>query len=441
MADVTIFKKLFEVQILHDYFLTTVDGISFFDRDKAEKSDIISKKLLNKGYDANTLFKIEPDDATKQNLSNYKLVMAKTALGFVIGIEVSVQNKAGETLYQPRLQLKDTLNFVFTIRPEASFFKSITNISLRAPLPSIYYFTNKGKDQFDETTPTPYTSLPISNKPNIHQNGITYEMGALVDFGGTIREALQYTDGNEPSHWEDINDKRCVNNADRIVSPQNFSYSLKKSLNVTQIEFVLLDESDNEIKTITKTSTEALETVDLNFTKVDETDENSEKIPSGWYTLKITINEGVTILRTVYLNDSIYDKDNFAVVDIRFDELDSPFSLLGSEGFLKTRISAANEKIDHPIFEVRFKNRRTYWRYNKEGDFSAAEIAATTTHLAHEPEKLISIKPKALTETLVPFQNGTSMLLPYPRMPSIRIENERIFSEIFINQSNRLLNN
>lgn len=441
MADVTIFKRLFEVQILHDYFLTTVDGVSFFDKNKGDKENLISKKLENNLYDVRDLFEIQPNGNTKRNIENYKLVIANTALGFMVGIEVEVVNKAGETLYKPRFEIQNDVNFTFSVKPKVSAFKSITNISLRPTLPSIYYFTNKNKEVFNETTVPPYTSLSISNKANSAQNGLLYEMGSLVNFGGTLREALQFTDGTDASHWEDIADKRFVTDADRIALPHNFNYKIKKVLEVKSIKFVLVDLSNTEIKTIDKTSTEAIENVALNFTWVDESIENPERIPSGLYTLKITIGEEPEVSYVVYLNDSVYDNNNFATIDIRLDELDSAYSLLDAEGFLKTKIDASNQKIAHPIFEIRLKNRRTYWRYNKTGDFSPAEINATSTHLTHSPEQLISIKPKALTDTLVPFQNGTSMLLPYPRMPSIKIENERIFSEIFINQSNRLLNN
>ena len=436
-----IFKKLFEVQIFHDYFLTTVDGISFFDKSQAEKAELLTKKLDRNIYNINDLFTIEPVGLTKLRLREYKLIMSKTALGFIVGIEVDVVSQAGEILYKPRLELKNEVNLSFAITSKIPFFNSITNINLSSSLPSIHYFTNKGKEEFNETVGPPYTSLPISNKAGEHQNGLNYEMGALVDFGGTIKEALQYTDGNTPAHWVDIDDKRFVNNSDKILLPSNFNYSLKKDQNITQVDFILEDESNTVIKSISKSSAGALENVFLNFTKVDETDENSDAIPAGKYQLKIKENGGPEVIYQVYLNNDIYDKNIQGVIDIRLDELNSPFSLFDAGGFLKTKIDAANQKVSHPIFEIRFKNRRTYWRYNKEGDFSAAEVAATATHLNHQSEKLISKKPKALTETLVPFINGTSLMLPHPRMPSIKVENGNIFSEIFINQSNRLLNN
>ncbi|GAA4276765.1 hypothetical protein [Aquimarina mytili] len=446
MGEAIIFKRLFEVQILHDYFLTTVDGESFFDKNKADKESLILRKLQNRLYDIRDLFEIEAVGTTKSILNNYKLIVAKTALGFIVGTEVVVENQAGVTLYKPRFEFSNDTHLTFSIKPSASFFNSISNISLRPPLPSIYYFTNKDKEVFDEA-PFLYTSLPISNEVNIHQDGVLYEMGALADFGGTIREAVQYTDGNDPAHWVDITDKRFVSDADRALLPHNFSYTFKKEQNITQVEFVLEDENNNELKTISKSGLDTLDRVHLNFTKVDENNANSDDIPDGQYSLKVKANAGPEIVYQIYLNNDIYDKNYFAIVDIRFDELDSPYSLLDNKNYLKTRIDALDEKVTHPIFEIRLKNRRTYWRYNREGGFSEDDVNATNTFLKPEPElplvpeKLISLDPKGLTETLVPFINGTTLMLPHPRMPSIKIEKERIFSEIFINQSNRLLNN
>lgn len=435
----TIFKRLFEVQIVHDYFLTAPDGTSFFERNQADKDEFLTQKLKYGLYDVGKLFTIEPSEITKLRMNEYRLLLAKTALGFIVGTEVTVREQAGETVYQPRFGLPENLSLTFSIRARAGFFGSVTNLGLAPALPAIYYFTNKDKEEFDEITVPTYTSLPISNRAKAHQNGSFYAMGAIVDFAGTIREALQQTDGNDPTHWEDVIDRRFVSDADSKLLPNNFTYKSKKEDAVTQIAFVLEDEGGNEIKAINKSGTTILDNVPLNFTTVDENDETSETIPSGFYTLKITPGGSPEIAYPVYLNTAVYDRGSLGIVDIRTDGTNTPFSLLDVQGFLKTRMDAGGAKVPHPVFEIRFKNRRTYWRYNREEEFSAPEIAATAAHLQFQDPKLVSIKPKALTEALVPFINGTDLFLPPPR-PAIKVEGDKIFSEVFINPSNRLLN-
>jgi len=440
MSDI-VFKRLFEVQILHDYFLTETDGSSFFGKNKAEKSAQIQEKLIHGLYDIRKYFSIRPTDKTKRRLSEYKILWFPTALGFLVGMEVSVENQAGAVFYKPKIEIDPDLRLSFSVQPKLPFFEAITSLSFQPALPSKFYFTNKDKEEFDENAVPNYTSLSLAKKVRVHQPGSQYEMGNLVDFAGTVKEALQKTDGNTAAHWENAEDKRFITEADRLLLPRRFAYTLKKEDGITDLTAKLEDPLGNEVKTLNLSSADPLVNPVLRFEKVDDTDENSAEIAKGDYKLKITVGGTPEITYEVLLDDDLYSADGKGIVDIRADELDSPFSLLDAAGFLKTRIDAANVKTPHPVFELRFKNRRTYWRYRKEGDFSPAEITATAAHLDHRPERLISKKPKALTETLVPFINGAALVLPHPRYPSVRVEGDKIYSEIYIHQSNRLLNN
>ncbi len=434
-----LYKRLFEVQIMHDYFLTTNDDTSFFKRNKDQKAAFINTKLVNNLYNTNSLFSIKPTADTLLRMNEYNIVFSKTPLGFIVGVEVLSENVGGATLYKPVLKVPTLVNLAFEIQSKLSFFKTITNHSFSFVSPAVYYFSNKDKTELDEDTAPTYKSLQLARELKTHQPGELYEMGELIDFAGVLREAIEHTDGSDPLLWEDIKDRRFVSNADRVLLPHKFGYSLQKEAAITTIDFVLEDQDNNVVKTVSKTGSEVLERVSLNFAKVDETNPDSPDILAGTYTLKVTPDGNPEIRYTVHLNDSLYDRNHLGVIDIRFDEPNSPFSLLDAAGFLKTRITALDNRIPHPVFELRFKNRRTYWRYNKEGDFSAPEIATTAPHLTHLPEQLTTIRPKALTAALIPFNPG-ALMLPHPKVSSIRIGEEKIFSEIFINQSNRLLN-
>ncbi len=439
-----IFKRLFEVQILHDYFLTTDDGVSFFEMNKTNKKNLISKKLTSNIYNIKDFFEIKPLSTTETRISEYKLIMKNTALGFLVGVEVDVEDQAGEFVYKPRYKLNENINLTFSIKQRVPFFKSITNINLRSKLPSIYYFTNKGKEEFTVPTDPSFETLPISDKALPHQDGRIYEMGALIDFGGNIKEALQYTDGNDANHWEEIEDRRFVSNADKIVLPSKFNYTIAKEQLVTQIEFILKDEDDNEVKKINQNGIEAIENIILDFTK----DDTSNEIVSGFYTLSVKENAGSEVIHKIYLNNDIYDKNYLGIIDIRLDELNSAYSLLDADGYLNRNIDSVTLKKSHPIFELRFKNRKTYWRYNKEIEFTNDEKNDTNEFLSEVSDvELVSALPKALTEVLTPFKKSNppnppqELMLPPPKVSSIKVEKEKIFSEIYINQSNRLLKN
>ena len=441
-----LYKKLFEVNLLHDYFLVSGDGGSFFEKSKVAKEALIKSKLNHSMYNVSDFIEIEPTETTQKSLSEYKLIYKKTSLGFVIGVQVREELKLGATLYKPRFTLPETLSLTFSINTVASHFLSMTNIGMRPTLPTIYYFTNKGKQEFTETGPGPnYKSLPIAEVAEKHQDGMNHEMGTLLKFGTNLREALEFTNtnSNDLNFWGKLKDKRYVTNADRTLLPPIFNYSLKKAQNITQLQVVLEDLDANVIKTITKNSAEPIENTRLNFEFVDETIELKVAIPTGFYKLKIQENGGPEIVYSVYLNENLYNKNHLGIIDIRLDELASPFSLLDAEGYIKTRIDNTGKKIPHLVYEIRFKNRRTYWRYNNEANFEATDVTAELSlHVAFDTttKKIISKKPKGLTRTLVPFINGANeKILPHPKIPSLKVEGKRMFSEIYINKSNKLV--
>ena len=435
-----IFKRLAEVQVLHDYFLTMADGTSFFEKNQSEKEDFLNKRIYQGLYSANSIFEIAPIPSLKEQ--NNKILFSETSLGFIIGVEVEEVIVAGEVRYRPVQEISKDLDLSFSMIPRLAYFKSLTSLQLDNSIPAIYYFTNKGRSVLNENTVPAYTSLPLSKNPLSPQATENYEMGTILDFSGNIREANQNTDGNDPSHWDDIEDKRVVTRADRMLLPHKFRLRFKASQAVTDLQIILEDPASNEIKNIQKSSIDPLKNMVLNFEKVDENDSNSSAIASGVYNLRISINGGGEIVNKILLNNDLYKQQHFGVINISFQEENSPFSLLDSQGFLKTKIEAGGQKISHPIFEIRFRNRRSYWRYKKNTDFTASEIAATSDHLELAASNvLVAKKPKAFTRTLVPFKNGTSLLLPIPKKDGIRVENDKIYSDINIHQSNGLVKN
>lgn len=441
-----LFKRLFEVKLLHDYYLISSDGGSYFEKSKEVKEEVIESKIKHRMYNVEDFLEIEPTEVTKKWLRDFKFIYRKTALGFLLGIQVKEEIKLGAKVYKPRFKMPNSLNLTFEIKILEAQFLSMTNINMRPFFPAIYYFTNKGKQVFNETGPGPnYKTLPISVVAGKYQNGMHYEMGNLVKWGTGLREALEFTNVNSSdlNFWGKLKDKRFVTNADRILLPTTFNYPIKVEQNITQLKVVLEDLDANEIKLIAKSNGEPLRNVPLNFAMVDETIENPVPIPSGFYRLKVQENGGPIITYSVYLNDNLYNKNKLGIIDIRLDELDSPFSLLDADGYLKTRIENTGEFKPHLVYELRFKNRKTYWRYNKEANFEASDVTIDLNpYVAFEPntKKIISKKPKGLTRSLVPFKSGTNeKILPYPKIPALKVEGKRMYSEIYINKSNKLI--
>ncbi|WP_010521957.1 hypothetical protein [Aquimarina agarivorans] len=440
-SSTSTYKKLFEVQILHDYFLMDTAGVSFFNKNKVDRERLLSNKIENNSYNVNDLFSIVPTNKTKQILERFGLIYGTTPLGFFVGTEVTIKNINNEVLYMPFLDTDKLTSLAFVIQPQLPFFKSVTNISFSTFKPAIYYFTNTNKQVFTETELTPsFKSFPLTNTPLDYQDGICYEMGALSKIEGNLKEAQLFTNNKADTDWKMIKDKRVVSDADKTLLPSIFDYTFKKVQNIKDVEFILEDKSGGVVKSIQKTSDNPITKVPINFKRVNENDVSSNTISSGFYNLKIVQNKETILNFPIHINDDLYDKNNFGVLEIHFKKENSPFSILDIQGFLKTKIDNNGEKIQHPVFEIRFKNRNTYWRYNKSEAFSPSEVSATASFLTQNNAKLISKDTKSLTDVLVPFMNGSSLMLPHPKTPNIKIENDKIFSEIYISQSNRLLN-
>lgn len=436
----TIFKRLAEVQIFHDYFLTMADGTSFFELNKGEKEKLLERKISRGLYSGSQIFEIAPQNNLK--LCENKILFAQTVLGFILGVEVDEIVEAGEKKYKPVYDIPKNVTLSFLLKSKLPYFKSLTNIRLKPPYPAIYYFTNKDRQELVENSVPPHTSLPLSQNATTPQNGEVYEMGTLLDFGTSVKEAIQQTSGSDLANWENVEDRKFVTYADNMLLPHNFHYRFSLDQHATEVEAVLEDTGNNEIKKIAKTSTEPMASFFLNFTKIDENDDASDEIASGRYYLKLKINGAPELVHSIYLSEELYQRDYFGIVELRFDEENSPFSLLDAQGFLRTKIDAAMQKVPHPVFEIRFENRRSYWRYNKDNAFTANEINTTSSYLNKATANvLVAKEPKGLTASLVPFHNGSILLLPHPKTPNIRVEQDKIYSEIYINQSNGLLKN
>ena len=112
MSDL-LYKRLFEVNLLHDYYLVSADGSSFFEKSKATKEALLKSKLNHRMYNVTDFFEIEPSETTKKSLSEFKLIYRKTALGFVLGIQVKEELTLGATLYKPRFKFPETLTLLF----------------------------------------------------------------------------------------------------------------------------------------------------------------------------------------------------------------------------------------------------------------------------------------------------------------------------------------
>ncbi|UWX56705.1 hypothetical protein NY406_05430 [Chlorobaculum sp. MV4-Y] len=71
------YRKLFEVRIVHHYWLD--NGTTLFDRLSDEQQE---RYLLN--YDVKAFLEIKPTAATERTMKTYQVIWRKTKTGFIV---------------------------------------------------------------------------------------------------------------------------------------------------------------------------------------------------------------------------------------------------------------------------------------------------------------------------------------------------------------------
>ncbi len=158
MSFINTYRKVFEVNIYHQYFLD--DGITVFD----DTTSLKEEQLLK--YDISSFIKISPSEETKKLFAGHKAVFKQTESGFKIFIKAE-ETAPSSGIYKPKLSLEQNEAFTFIINITDSLFE---NYSVIAPVPVIpYFFSNKkppteggGFQYIDlETTTSPISSFTV----------------------------------------------------------------------------------------------------------------------------------------------------------------------------------------------------------------------------------------------------------------------------------------
>lgn len=116
--------------------------------------------------------------------------------------------------------------------------------------------------------------------------------------------------------------------------------------------------------------------------------------------------------------------------------------LIGENGLLTKRqtgnTGSSNHRV-HPVFELRWLSRTTYWCYRKRDGFSSKERGDLTdgagSLLELQNDKFITKAPRPITRERpqIPWP-GTSILLPNAQPGSIRAESGKLFSDVEFNE-------
>lgn len=430
-------RKLFEVRILHEYYLSKPEGGSFFELPPAEQEVLLKSRLFYGQYGLMKDLLINPTQECAHKLRANKLFFARTALGFVVGIEVEarkINDGAGglKEVYRPRQPVDPYLALEFSINNSNPYFATITNGRFRNTAPARYYFSNRDSGSLKSP---PAISRPLPG----FLPGRLYEMGEMSKIDGLGKEALKVTSSDNPSDWADVAAQGVVNEQDRLLLPRAFTYSFNRS-GVTSAEFVLKNQDGSEVKRIAFGGGGGLANVRLDFrTKGFDGGQAAEEISSGFYILEASGSSNYQEILPVYLNDSLYQRSNWGAIEVSFQPGRPEFGLFTPDGdLIIEKQSNGSFNPSHPRFELRIRARKTIWRYKSILGKTLKKDVKNVTSLNETGGHLVARSPRAFSASPITFtaldqlNQQQDVFLPMPAADSLREEAGQFYSDIYI---------
>ena len=461
----TIFKRIFEIRILHGYYLdyrrpdtSKKPGVYFEYGTKTKVSDLLLERaqlqaeVLEKSYDILQDVFITPTPETARLMRGLKMVTKTFPWGLVAGIEVEAKEEGGQTNYYPKPNLDKSKTWSFFIGVKNYQLLNITNHAFNAALPAYYYFTNLRAVEDGKVYPSFSVQLPGFTAER------TWEMGELIRDGNDVKVANKETQAaadfleffkidTDPKKntWHQF-----AHSKDRVLLPMSFEYRFDQKYRadnpVLRAEFVLKDLDGKVLNSIAQSYSEVFpRRVTLDFRQLpippDASEEeklNPKKLNDGWYDLLVQVNEDDAVNYRVYMRSDLTSAQPLlGMVELSLGETQESYRLLDANGALN-RSDNQDGQPPHRLFEIRLLNRLSYWRYAlkeplspkpKDKNYTYSERAFTTS------------KPRRLAQVRVPTAikiGQENVALPNPSQPDLKYDNDNKFyyTELFLSTIN-----
>ena len=440
-----IYKKLFEVQLLHEYYLTHADETTVFDN--LNNKDAFLTDNFSNGVPSvsDDLLYLIPQ-AIQDVFDNFHLRIVPSYAGFSVLTEVT-QNvlSNGTIVYKPLVQIPATVNLLVQLSLKNNLLASVTNKRINKNIPAIYYFTN-------EDIPSAKTFPVLSAGVPAFDSSYAYEQGELyADSSGKIR--FFYLNGSTKDFLPVTGDG-YANTSDELLVPTQFTYRFNATDNVTKADFELKDHTGKTVRSYSFTSDLPIKNQLINFSSnqnpgiIDPPDDPIASLPLSVvsaetvYSLSVTINDTVTSIQKLI----IFDGDDaltdcWGIVNIKPQVPNTEYNLYDAAGLILFR-KKGDGTIDTPapVFEVRIKSRATFWRYiNDRNGVLKTGISPSflqrdgTRNLASLVPRNSSAVPRMFTKKDNSGKITEQKFLPNPESDGrITIEGQKMYTDILV---------
>src|SRR5258708_1404897 len=173
-----IYKTLFEVKLMHEYFITDVNGQAMFDEPiQKKRMQFLLSAFTNDRESIDRDLEAVFTDDFRQEAGNYYLKLIPAYSGFKVGIRVNPKLMPdGSLFFEPFAAVPDDLVIAIQWIKKNKAIEQYTNSRIDRPLPSIYFFSN---ENIAGIKTFPY----LSNAVRPMQLNYDYEQGELAMTG------------------------------------------------------------------------------------------------------------------------------------------------------------------------------------------------------------------------------------------------------------------
>ncbi|MCC7526847.1 MAG: hypothetical protein IT250_18630 [Chitinophagaceae bacterium] len=438
-----IYKILFEIKVLHEFYLTQPNGQTVFELPaQTDRMCFLFNRFSRGDRDIDNELHFDLPEPVRKTFSNYHLKLLPSYAGCKVGIEVQKESLPDDTVvYRPKVALPDDLNISLLLMPKNNNWDGYTGTLMQRVTNAVYYFSNENVSS-GKTFPVLSNDIPAFDAAHV------YEQGEAASFGINDIRAF-YADKDGLTQWLPVVGTGFVNERDRILLPLRFFYYFSPNNRVTEVRVTLKDSNGNPVvlsrdeyggeKTVFEFKTDAVpKKILIDFTRGDV-----RSLPAFaaddtiFYTLEVTDTNGViTTHRFIFFDDEADLRESWGLINIQPKVTNPAFNVLDDDGFLLTRIMPDSSKVVPPIFEIRIRSRLSFWRYindkrkklkNEHPDF-----------LYPENNQLVSLLPRPLSFTpfLLKKPDNTPYYLPNPLpFETTKTEDGKLFSDIFVAES------
>ncbi len=402
MSISSLYKSLFEVKIRHHFFLNK--GEQEWDAMNQEEKNQQEEK-----FDVRDILNIIPTSDCNQLLSAHQCVYRKTNSGILVGIKaVPDISNAGE--FKPFVSLKDEDTFKFAVFLKDYNFLNYTALSLQSGRNNMYVLSNS-------TINDSNTFPSVSTIPPVFESGKTYMPGDMLSDNSTsqtkLYTALVKTSANPAGSADWLTENHGGNTPLNYMN-QNDSYPVANGF----FTYTMKEKNSLPVAQITDAAGYSV------YPKMDilqgdfyQLQVDMLKFKEGLYTIQIN-SESTAYQDSITFCLLQNSNTPFALIEIKVKSRQSGYDLLDQED------------LRSPVFEMRLRNRYTFWRYISK-KFSTPFITGQPLPLTRYGN----------IEILKPPEPGESepLALPNPSAGIIKAEalnnasETKYYSEIHIN--------